>query len=133
MDSVIHCSFSLSFGHDNSAANPTFTPSELAHQLRQVKPALIIAHAQTFETAQAAAKEVGISERRIVILEDLDSGITAPESPLVTIADLVKLGLPKPIYTGRTLNSGEGKERIAFLSASSGTTGVPKVWKFFLE
>ncbi|KAF9047218.1 amp dependent CoA ligase [Rhodocollybia butyracea] len=105
-----------------SLANPTFTQSELVHQLRQTRPALIILNAQTVDTVKAAAHEVGLSLNRLVVLDN-----TAAVTNVVSIDDLIRIGMARPIFEGRSLCAGEGKQKLAFLSPSSGTTGVPKL------
>lgn len=43
-----------------------------------------------------------------------------------TIGSLVTFGMSLPPFSQRTLNPGEAKTKLAFLSFSSGTTGLPK-------
>ncbi|KIK54053.1 hypothetical protein GYMLUDRAFT_177879 [Collybiopsis luxurians FD-317 M1] len=105
-----------------SLANPSFTQSELVYQLNQTRPTLIILHSQTVNVARAAAQEMGLCLDRLVILDQAQS-----MQSMVSVEDLIKLGLACPLFQGRALRIGEGRERIAFLSPSSGTTGVPKI------
>ncbi|KIK51401.1 hypothetical protein GYMLUDRAFT_234109 [Collybiopsis luxurians FD-317 M1] len=105
-----------------SLANPSFTQSELVYQLNQTRPTLIILHSQTVNVARAAAQEMGLCLDRLVILDQAQS-----MQSMVSVEDLIKLGLVCPLFQGRALQIGEGRERIAFLSPSSGTTGVPKI------
>lgn len=91
---------------------------ELVHQLRISEATLIIVHPQFLQTAQAAAKIVGISQDRIILIQKM------PNSTNVTLDELVEFGSNQhsnvvPIR----LRPGEGKTRLAFLSFSSGTTG----------
>ncbi|KAJ7091870.1 phenylacetyl-CoA ligase [Mycena belliarum] len=109
-----------------SPCNPSSTVPELTHQLSQTCPSLIIAHAAVMDVALASACEVGIPPERIVVLEgDGDS-----YRDRVTINDLVSQGLRlHSLELGRKWRTGEGegRTRIAFFCASSGTTGKPKI------
>ncbi|KAJ7320879.1 amp dependent CoA ligase [Mycena albidolilacea] len=108
-----------------SLCNPTFTNSELGHQVRQTKPALIIAHADVLNTAIRGAREFGLSSDRVVVLTDDDH---AKYPNQTTVDELIAKGLslPNAPFT-RKLHPGEGRKKIALLSPSSGTTGLPKV------
>lgn len=43
-----------------------------------------------------------------------------------TIGSLIAFGMNLPAFSQRILNPGEAKTKLAFLSFSSGTTGLPK-------
>ncbi|KAJ7756755.1 phenylacetyl-CoA ligase [Mycena maculata] len=110
-----------------SPCNPTFTASELGHQLRQTKPALIIAHANVLNTAVEGARAFGLASERVVVLTD-DDNADAKYPNHLTVQDLISQGLSVPYSSlTRKLRSGEGRKKIAFLSPSSGTTGLPKI------
>jgi 4-coumarate--CoA ligase len=108
-----------------SPCNPSSTVPELTHQLSQTHPSLIIAHAAVINVALASAREVGIPTERVVVLEGEGEG-ECPRN-LVTISDLVMQGLVMNSRgLGRRLRPGEGRSKVAFFCASSGTTGKPK-------
>ncbi|KAG6832521.1 hypothetical protein H0H92_000150 [Tricholoma furcatifolium] len=105
-------------------ANPAYKGDELVHQLRTSKASLLIIHPAFLSTAKAAAKEVGLSDDRIVFIEP---PLRKPVSSHLTFDELVKYGLSIPkSYADIRFKSGEAKTTIAFLSFSSGTTGKPK-------
>ncbi|KAJ7145711.1 amp dependent CoA ligase [Mycena epipterygia] len=107
-----------------SPCNPSFTASELVHQLRQTKPSIIIAHADVLDVALQGARAFGLPLERIIVLTNND-GVY---SNRLTVNDLVADGLSVPYSSlTRKLNLGEGRKKVAFLSPSSGTTGPPKV------
>ncbi|KAJ6544154.1 amp dependent CoA ligase [Mycena capillaripes] len=108
-----------------SPCNPTFTASELVYQLRQTKPSLIITHADALATALEGARQFGLSLERVVLLAE-DSHAKHPSH--LTVDDLIARGLslPNPPLR-RKLRAGESRKKIAFLSPSSGTTGLPKI------
>ncbi|KAG5647553.1 hypothetical protein DXG03_008906 [Asterophora parasitica] len=102
--------------------NPAYKTDELVHQLRTTKAALLITHPAFLDTAQAAAKEVGLSEDRIVFFEPVSS-----PTPHTNLEELINHGISTPrTYTERRFKAGEAKTTVAFLSFSSGTTGKPK-------
>jgi len=105
-------------------ANPGYKVDELVHQLRATKAALLIIHPVFLNTAQQAAREVGISEDRIVFIETPRDGSGVTHT---TLDQLVELGLSKePNFSEQKFKPGEAKTKVAFLSFSSGTTGKPK-------
>ncbi|KAJ7105403.1 phenylacetyl-CoA ligase [Mycena crocata] len=106
-----------------SPCNPSSTVPELTHQLSQTRPSLVIAHSDVIDVALRSAYEAGIPLERVIVLEG------EGEYPrwLPTIAHLTAQGLHTPLSLGRKLGPGEGRSKIAFLCASSGTTGKPKI------
>ncbi|KAG6890746.1 hypothetical protein C0992_013129 [Termitomyces sp. T32_za158] len=105
-------------------ANPAYKADELVHQLRTSGASLLIIHPDFLSTALTAAKEVGLSEDRIIFMKH---PIRETISNHFTLDQLVEYGLCTPVsYTEFRLKSGEGKTTLAFLSFSSGTTGKPK-------
>lgn len=117
--------------------NPSLTVPELIQNLKLSKSTLIIAHADSLEVVKAAAKHVGIPERRILVLQDQDQ---VTESPMPnfgeckTVEALIQEGLRSgETVTGQRLRDGGSKTQVAFYSSSSGTTGPPKVSNFAIS
>ncbi|KAG6817716.1 hypothetical protein H0H87_004507 [Tephrocybe sp. NHM501043] len=105
-------------------ANPAYKSDELVHQLRTSKAALLIIHPAFLNTARTAAREVGLSDDRIIFIEH---PLHKPASDHLTVDELVEYGLSVPVsYTEIRFKPGEAKTTLAFLSFSSGTTGKPK-------
>ncbi|KAF8642004.1 hypothetical protein AX16_009726 [Volvariella volvacea WC 439] len=104
-------------------ANPSYTPEELVHQLTTTNAALIICHHVCLATARAAAQMAGLSENRIVVLGPSNS---VPKT-FATVDELIEFGAAQPQgFKDVSLQPGEAKRTLAFLSFSSGTTGKPK-------
>lgn len=83
---------------------------------------LLVAHPATMAVAAEAAKAVGLSQDRILLVGSV------PESPFPILDDMVALGLSRAQqYTEMRLKPGEAKKKVALLLLSSGTTGKPKV------
>ncbi|KAJ7089354.1 amp dependent CoA ligase [Mycena belliarum] len=109
-----------------SPCNPTFTNTELTHQLLQTRAGLIIAHPDLRGTALASAQRAGIPPDRVVVLgNELRN---APNADLGTIAGLTSYGLGlgcASLGRGRRLHEGEGRTKVAFITLSS--AGEPKM------
>lgn len=94
---------------------------ELLHQLRISKASLLVIHPAFLDIARPAARTAGISDDRIVFIENP----AQPVSGHTTLEDLIKLGASKAItFSERQFSPGEAKTTVAFLSFSSGTTGI---------
>ena len=93
------------------------TPFELAHALRTSKVTRLFVQPQLLGTALTAAKEVGIPESRIFILE----GRRVGHRSLQDLIDGSKgRGTPRVAVKPATRNT------LAYLVFSSGTSGLPK-------
>ena len=104
------------------------------YQIQTAGATLLIAHAASLSTAEAAAKKAGISSDRIIVLESREDAGTKQKGSYPTIEGLIKEGLEgPPAFVERKLEEGEGTKKIAYLCFSSGTTGKPKVGVFLLN
>ncbi|KAJ5464363.1 uncharacterized protein N7458_000049 [Penicillium daleae] len=106
-----------------SGASPAYNIEEMTFALRTAQAKVLMTAASSLPVAIPAAKNAGISQDRIVLLEGRKEGFTS-------IQDLVALGgnfgpsgqvQPFKIPSGQT-----NKDICGFLSFSSGTTGLPK-------
>ncbi|PPQ65777.1 hypothetical protein CVT24_011994 [Panaeolus cyanescens] len=105
-------------------ANPSYTVDELKHQLSLTSAKLIVAHPSCLRIAKAAARDVGIPDDCIVLL---DAPSSSKQNSQVTLNELIALGGSQgENYRAVTFKPGESRTTIAFLSFSSGTTGKPK-------
>jgi acyl-CoA synthetase (AMP-forming)/AMP-acid ligase II len=93
------------------------TAFELSHAMRTCMPTKLFVQPSLLSNARAAAKEIGLSEDRIFILEGKADGKQSFQD-LVDMAKSRKLArVPiKPVH----------KDTLAYLVFSSGTTGLPK-------
>jgi len=81
----------------------------------------LIIHPDFLDAARLAAREAGISEDRIVFIEKSTHRIPGHTS----LEDLIELGTRKAKnFSERQFKAGEAKNNLAFLSFSSGTTGI---------
>ncbi|KAH9927962.1 acetyl-CoA synthetase-like protein [Epithele typhae] len=102
-------------------ANPSYTAEELTYQLQVIKAQLLIAHPSMLQIALDAARAAGIPQDRIVLMEPVEG------SPYPNVDELVRFGLTQPKQVAQLrLKPGEAKTKLALLSFSSGTTGLPK-------
>ncbi|KAM6493631.1 hypothetical protein JOM56_009992 [Amanita muscaria] len=115
----------LMLGGIMSGANPDFHANELAYQINETKPVLVVTMPECLEMAQKAAKSTGIPSDRIVLFNAPSS--TDVLDHYATVDELVALGTEKKSdFQERELGPGEAKTKLALLSFSSGTTGNPK-------
>lgn len=111
--------------------NPMSSVSELRFFLKASGCGAIFTSRSLLATTQKAAKTYGIPDSRIFIIEDRGTVVDGqPPFPDMsnnysTLDDLIDLGkkvVPLPTVEW---NNREGETRTAFLSWSSGTSGVP--------
>ncbi len=103
-------------------ASAAYSASELEYQLRSSGATAIITCLPLLETAMEAAKAVGITEDRIILLSMPKSNNT---SQFRTADDLIEEGRSLPPLAPLAWKQGQGKRQTAFLSYSSGTSGLP--------
>ena len=110
----------------HSAANPAYTAEELVHVLKTTKTKLLAVHPWNLSVALEAARIANLPADRIILLEPLPR--KEGDAKFATVPQLVEAGAKsQKTFTERKLKKGEGKTKLAFLSFSSGTTGLPKV------
>ncbi|KAK0534388.1 hypothetical protein OC842_002651 [Tilletia horrida] len=124
-----------------SGANPSYTASELKYQLEAsgAKTLFVGEEPASLKVGLEAAQQAGIPKERIVIIQSAatmlkNKGAAQKVDGMWTVSALVEAGakvLKKRgrgalSATRRKLGPGEGKTKLAFLSFSSGTTGLPK-------
>lgn len=112
-----------------TGANPTFTPRELAHQLKDCQASILVCHDSSIETGVAAAKEAGLDLSRVFVFngsiydgKGADSHGAKYWSTLVAPANDEAKRFAWPDLSGPD----EAKTTTLALNYSSGTTGVPK-------
>ncbi|GAA5957915.1 hypothetical protein JCM21900_005555 [Sporobolomyces salmonicolor] len=116
-----------------SCANPSYTPSELAYQLKTVNEhhpvKVLLTHPDSVVTAVQACEQAGFSTEMIVLIQ---SPSTAPVNvmPLSrgfpTLDDLIEHTRHVAMPTKVSIKPEESRTKVALLSFSSGTTGLPK-------
>lgn len=103
-------------------ASAAHSISELEHQLRSSGAKALFTCVPLLDNALKAARAVGISDKNVFILPV--PGISAP-SNLKTIEDLISEGKTLPPVPVQKWIPGQGKRQVAYLSYSSGTSGLP--------
>ncbi|TFK24405.1 acetyl-CoA synthetase-like protein [Coprinopsis marcescibilis] len=110
-----------------TCTNPQFTAEELSYQIGICKPSLIVVHSGNLQAMLIASKRFGIPFTRVILMDDVNIAPAEAQIRLPTVSSLVSLGLNHhESLTQYKLLSGEGKQKVAFLCWSSGTTGNPK-------
>jgi len=105
----------LRSGATATTINALFTPGEIAKQLTDSKATLLITVSLMAPQALEAAKQVGIADDSVVILDGEGAASGSPNA-----LDLLGSGAPAPQV------SFDPSEHLAVLPYSSGTTGNPK-------
>ncbi|KFY21543.1 hypothetical protein V493_07320 [Pseudogymnoascus sp. VKM F-4281 (FW-2241)] len=110
-------------GYIFSAGNPAFTPRELAHQIENVQPSVVLVHPSFVSLAVAAMAQTGLSNSKIFQFSDIEC------TPVLGIPDW-RLLLNKEIaaneYKWPSFTPEESLRTVASINYSSGTTGLPK-------
>lgn len=103
-------------------ASAAHSVSELEHQLRSSGAKALFTCVPLLDNALKAARAVGIPEKLVFLLPV--PGVSAP-SNLKTIEDLISEGKTlSPVRVQKWIQ-GQGKRQVAYLSYSSGTSGLP--------
>ncbi|KAF7371122.1 Phenylacetyl-CoA ligase [Mycena sanguinolenta] len=98
------------------------TTDELAYLFKLSSPSVIIVQTESVVLARDAAKRAGLGEYHLVIMD----ANTVSDLGYPTTGSLIARGKSLAPFVQPPLHPGEGKTKIAFLSFSSGTTGLPK-------
>lgn len=94
----------------SSAASPALSAEDLQCQLEAAKAKFLFVHPTALQTGLAAARAIGLSDDRIVLIEP-DSNV---KQPFMTLDEVIQDGLQQPgPLLERQLEPGEGKTKIA--------------------
>ena len=94
------------------------------YQLELVKATLVFTHSTCLTTAVEAARLVGLTEDRIVIIDTRPPSVSVAYASLDGLINSGRIGSTS--FIEQRLRPGEAKTKVAFLCFSSGTTGKPK-------
>jgi acyl-CoA synthetase (AMP-forming)/AMP-acid ligase II len=115
-------------GGIQSPANAAYSIDELVYQLKNSAAKALFTCVPLLETARAAAKQSGIPDNRIYLLDlpDQFTGGRGGPNGIKTVDHFIREG--KELDRLEPLNwaSGDGAKKTAFLCYSSGTSGLPK-------
>ena len=95
------------------------TPFELAHELRVARVTCLFVGPELLGLGLAVAREVGIGEERVFVLEGRAEARRSLE-------DIIQAGKARGVERVRARPV--AKDTLAYLMFSSGTTGLPKGW-----
>ncbi|KAL6903106.1 hypothetical protein GGI43DRAFT_333142 [Trichoderma evansii] len=134
LNSIDTCTVAWATHRVNGVANnlsASFTAFELAHQLRSVNAKALFTCIPLIDIALQSAAEVGIPRDRVFLLDvpvgTSEGAAVAPE--LTTVDDLIREGNTLLPIEKLQWTKGQGSRQTAFLSCSSGTSGLPKIVK----
>jgi 4-coumarate--CoA ligase len=104
-----------------NGASPAYNTEEMTHALKTAQSRFLITLPSSLEVALAAAKNAGIPQKHIFLLEGSVDGF-------VSIQELMKRGERYQIVPPWRIPKGKDNRQICgYLNFSSGTTGLPKV------
>lgn len=115
------------FSGITTPANAVYSAVELQHQLATSGAQALFTCAALLETALKATRAVGIPDDRVFII-DVPGASEAQEqaaAALTTLDQLVAEGASLPALSPAPWVKGQGARQPAFLSYSSGTSGLP--------
>ncbi|ODV92886.1 hypothetical protein CANCADRAFT_1480 [Tortispora caseinolytica NRRL Y-17796] len=96
------------------------TAKEVVHQLKLSEAKIIITSKKYLPNVLEAIKITGHSRSKVFLTDEVS------HDGFVTVKELASRGSLMPRAPVVVLKPGEAKERVAFLSQSSGTSGLPK-------
>src|SRR5690606_4440704 len=105
-------------------ANAAYSVEELQHQLVSSGAKGLVTCAPLLETARKAAKGAGIPEEHIFVV-DLPGSEGKHDKKFTTVEQLISEGSRLPELERLKWVKGQGARQPAFLSYSSGTSGLP--------
>lgn len=105
-------------------ANAAYSAEELQHQLVSSGAKGLVTCVPLLETALTAAKGAGISEEHVFIV-DLPGLEGKHDKKFATVEQLISEGSRLPDLDALKWVKGQGARQPAFLSYSSGTSGLP--------
>ncbi|CBY02352.1 similar to phenylacetyl-CoA ligase [Plenodomus lingam JN3] len=107
-------------------ANAAYSAAELEYQLKNSGAKALFTCVPLLQTAREAAKNSGIPENRIYILEVPEQLGGKIPSGMKTVDDFIRQGEKLDRLEPLNWQQGDGAKRAAFLCYSSGTSGLPK-------
>lgn len=106
-----------------SGASPAYNIEEMTYALQKAGAEFLMTVPSSMNVAAAAAKNAGISKERVFLLEGELDGFTT----IKQLLDIGKsYGKDGQIPSFKIPKGKKNKDICAFLSFSSGTTGLPK-------
>lgn len=110
-----------------SPANASYTAFELEHQLKNSGSKALFTCLPLLSVSLEAASKAGIPRNRVFILDMAKEFLGDAKTPsdLMTLEQLIELGATLPELEALKWEKGQARRQIAFLSYSSGTSGLP--------
>ena len=106
-----------------SGASPAYNIEEMTYALKKADAKFLMTVPSSMDVAAAAAKKAGISKERVYLLEGELEGFTT----MKTLLDIGRsFGEAGQIPSFKIPRGKKNRDICAFLSFSSGTTGLPK-------
>ncbi|KEF51801.1 uncharacterized protein A1O9_12138 [Exophiala aquamarina CBS 119918] len=104
-----------------NGASPAYTAEEMTHALKTAKSKILITLPSSLAVALEAAREAGIPDSHVLLLEGSSEGFVSIQTLMEEIGQRYEPDLPFRIPEGKT-----NAQVCGYLNFSSGTTGLPK-------
>jgi 4-coumarate--CoA ligase len=109
----------LRLGAIATCANPTYTERELTFQLKVSGAKFLIVNPSSRAIGLRAAQAADIPEKNVITISESVDGLRG-------VNEFIEKGKLLPPIERVKFRPGEARKRMAFLSFSSGTSGLPK-------
>lgn len=106
-----------------SGASPAYNVEEMAYALKTAKAKWLMTVPGSMGVARAAAEKAGLATERVILLEGEMDGMSTLEA---LVEEGKKLGEAGQVQAWKVPEGKRNGDVCAFLSFSSGTTGLPK-------
>ncbi|KAL9583845.1 MAG: hypothetical protein Q9203_004906 [Teloschistes exilis] len=114
---------SVGSGRVFSGANPAYTATELAYQIKDTQAAILFVHPDHLTTAFTAAQEAGLPSSRIFLFSNV---VCAETHGICDWRSILGSDDKSARYSFDTIPGDQAVKTVATLNYSSGTTGLPK-------
>ena len=102
---------------------PDISRAELAYQIRDLSPCVLLVHPSLIKTARSAAKVAGLPLKSLYFFDDEE---IQPADGVKDWRSLISTSQEAQKYQWTQLNAEASKRTLATVNFSSGTTGLPK-------
>lgn len=106
-----------------TGANPSYTKSEVAFQMKNIEAAVVLIHPSLLDTGIAAAKEIGLPTNRLFMFSDTEC---KPTKDIQDWRTMCATEDNAQHWQWDDLRGETSAKTIACVNYSSGTTGLPK-------
>jgi long-subunit acyl-CoA synthetase (AMP-forming) len=111
----------------STPANSAYSLSDVVHQFKSAGAMCIFTNVPLLDVTLQAAKEIGIPRNRVYLINAPEKLLEGKQVPteFKTVDQLIAEGQKQGTLEKQNFTKGQGKNQVAFLCYSSGTSGLP--------